>query len=215
MTDVTKIYAGVPPTPVLHGVTLSVDGGEMVAIAGPSGSGKSTLLNIIGLLDEPSSGSLVLAGQPTTGLRERDRVRLRAAWIGFIFQAFHLVPYLDVVQNVMLPLVHRNTPRRQRREMAVSALDAVGLSHRLTARPNTLSGGEQQRVAIARAVVHEPALLLCDEPTGNLDAANTAAMLDLLRGMVSPERAVLVVTHESEVEARADRVLRVSDGHVH
>ncbi|MEU5780234.1 ABC transporter ATP-binding protein [Micromonospora lupini] len=213
LTGVTKRYPGPPETSVLRGVDLRVCSGEMVAIAGPSGSGKSTLLNILGLLDEPTTGTLRISGRPTAELRERDRVRLRATEIGFVFQSFHLVPYLDAVQNVMLPLVHQGHPRRGRRALAIRALETVGLGHRLHARPATLSGGEQQRVALARAVAHNPPLLLCDEPTGNLDAVNTTAVLELLRGLVAGERAVVVVTHEAEVEARADRVVRVVDGH--
>ncbi|MFD6567038.1 ABC transporter ATP-binding protein [Micromonospora profundi] len=212
LINVTKRYPGPPEVTVLRGVDLRVCRGEMVAIAGPSGSGKSTLLNILGLLDEPTSGTLRIGGRPTAGLRERDRVRLRATEIGFVFQSFHLVPYLDAVQNVMLPLVHQGSPRRDRRALAIRALETVGLGHRLNARPATLSGGEQQRVALARAIAHNPPLLLCDEPTGNLDAVNTAAVLELLRGLVEAERAVVVVTHEAEVEARADRVVRVVDG---
>ncbi|MGC5032920.1 ABC transporter ATP-binding protein [Micromonospora sp. DT229] len=212
LVGLTKRYSGPPEVDVLKGVSIQISGGEMVAIAGPSGSGKSTLLNILGLLDEPTHGLLKIKGRSAIGLSERDRVRLRATEIGFIFQSFHLVPYLDTVQNVMLPLVHQGR-RGDRRARAVGALQRVGLGHRLEARPTTLSGGEQQRVAIARALVHDPPLILCDEPTGNLDAANTSAVLDLLRNLVAADRAVVIVTHEAEVEARADRVIRVMDGH--
>jgi putative ABC transport system ATP-binding protein len=212
LVGLTKRYPGPPEVEVLKGISIRISGGEMVAIAGPSGSGKSTLLNILGLLDEPTDGLLRIRGKPAVGLSERDRVRLRATEIGFVFQSFHLVPYLDAVQNVMLPLVHQGR-RGDRRALAVEALARVGLGHRLDARPTTLSGGEQQRVAIARALVHDPPLILCDEPTGNLDGANTSAVLDLLRNLVAADRAVVIVTHEAEVEARADRVIRVVDGH--
>lgn len=212
LVGLTKRYHGPPEVEVLKGISIQISGGEMVAIAGPSGSGKSTLLNILGLLDEPTGGLLRIKGRPAVGLSERDRVRLRATEIGFIFQSFHLVPYLDAVQNVMLPLVHQGR-RGDRRALAVRALQQVGLGHRLDARPTTLSGGEQQRVAIARALVHDPPLILCDEPTGNLDGVNTSAVLDLLRNLVAVDRAVVIVTHEAEVEARADRVIRVLDGH--
>jgi putative ABC transport system ATP-binding protein len=213
LADVVKSFPGPPEVSVLKGVSLRINGGEMVAVTGSSGSGKSTLLNIMGLLDEPTGGDRWLDGTSTARLPERDRARIRASRIGFVFQSFHLVSYLDAVRNVMLPLVHQGWPRRQRRDLAVRALERVGLGHRLDATPVTLSGGEQQRVAIARALVHEPALLLCDEPTGNLDAENTAAVLELLRGLVAPERAVVVVTHEAEVVAQTDRVIQVRGGY--
>ncbi|MFV2018954.1 ABC transporter ATP-binding protein [Micromonospora sp. LOL_023] len=212
LAGVSKRYPGPPAVDALRDVTLSVHPGEMVAISGPSGSGKSTLLNILGLLDTPTSGTHLLAGRPTNGLRERELTRLRASSIGFVFQSFHLVPYLDSVRNVALPLIHQGRPRRARRDLAVAALASVGLGHRLYARPTTMSGGEQQRVAIARAIVHEPALLLCDEPTGNLDSTNTDTVLRLLRGLVVADRAVVVVTHDARVEQSADRVIRVVDG---
>jgi putative ABC transport system ATP-binding protein len=214
LVDVTRRFPGPPEVTALRGVSMRVQAGEMVAVVGPSGSGKSTLLNILGLLDEPTDGVRLLGGVPTDDRRERARTVQRSRSIGFVFQAFHLVSYLDCVQNVMLPLVHQGRPRRSRRELAVRALETVGLGHRLHARPATLSGGEQQRVAVARAVVHEPTLLLCDEPTGNLDRENTAAVLDLLRSLIVKDRAVVVVTHEREVEARADRVVRIEDGRV-
>ncbi|MBB5869971.1 putative ABC transport system ATP-binding protein [Allocatelliglobosispora scoriae] len=215
LASVTRTYPGPPAVTALRDANLTIHGGEMVAIVGPSGSGKSTLLNILGLLDEPTSGVRMLAGVDTSVLSDRDRTALRATRLGFVFQSFHLVPYLDCVANVTLPLTHQGFPRQLRRDLAVTALTTVGLGHRLSARPATLSGGEQQRVAIARAIVHEPALLLCDEPTGNLDSENTEAILDLLRRMVTGSRAVVVVTHESYVRDRADRAVEVVDGHVY
>jgi putative ABC transport system ATP-binding protein len=214
LTGVTKRYPGPPPVTALHGVDLTIHGGEMVAVVGPSGSGKSTLLNIMGLLDEPTDGVREVAAIDTAGRGERALTALRATRLGFVFQAFHLVAHLDAVRNVALPLVHQGWPARDRRPRAVAALERVGMGHRLAARPATLSGGEKQRVAIARAVVHEPAVLLCDEPTGNLDRANTVAVLDLLRHLVTAERAVVVVTHDAEVRDRADRVVTVEDGRV-
>ncbi|MFV2099310.1 ABC transporter ATP-binding protein [Micromonospora sp. LOL_014] len=212
LVEVSKRYPGPPAVDALRNVTLRIHPGELVAVGGPSGSGKSTLLNILGLLDTPTSGTHLLGGKATNGLRERDLTRLRASSIGFVFQSFHLVPYLNSVQNVTLPLVHQGRPRRERRDLAMAALASVGLAHRLHAKPTTLSGGEQQRVAIARAVVHQPVLLLCDEPTGNLDSSNTDTVMRLLRDLVGTDRAVVVVTHEARVEADADRVIRVVDG---
>ncbi|MFV2109039.1 ABC transporter ATP-binding protein [Micromonospora sp. LOL_015] len=191
---------------------LAVYGGEMVAIVGSSGSGKSTVLNIMGLLDEPTSGQVRLAGVETVGLADRERSHLRAIRIGFVFQAFHLVPQLDCLQNVMLPLVHLGVVPRLRRELAEAVLERVGLAHRLSAHPTTLSGGEQQRVAVARALVHEPPILLCDEPTGNLDRANSQVVLELLRGLIAPTRVVVVVTHEDRVRRYAHRAVEVIDG---
>ncbi|WP_426510175.1 ABC transporter ATP-binding protein [Dactylosporangium sp. McL0621] len=211
---VARTFAGPPPVTALREANLHVHGGELVAIVGPSGSGKSTLLNLLGLLDTPTAGELRLAGRAVHGLPERTRTALRARRIGFVFQAFHLVAHLDCVQNVMLPMVHSGQSRTGRRARAVAALESVGLGHRTAARPATLSGGERQRVAIARAMVHEPVLLLCDEPTGNLDQNATLAILALLRETVGPQRAVVVVTHEQAVREVADRTLEVRDGRV-
>ena len=212
VTDVGRVYPGPPEVHALRRANLTVSGGEMVAIVGPSGSGKSTLLNILGLLDGPTSGRLRLSGTDVADLTDAQRTALRATRIGFVVQAFHLVAHLDTVRNVMLPLVHQGVPARRRRELAERALRRVGLGHRLAARPPTLSGGEKQRVAVARAIVHSPQLILCDEPTGNLDHANTVAILDQLRELVDAETAVIVVTHEEEVRRAADRAVEVSDG---
>ncbi|GAA1415460.1 ABC transporter ATP-binding protein [Catellatospora coxensis] len=208
----SRVFAGPPEVHALRDASLSVKGGEMVAVVGASGSGKSTLLNILGLLDKPTSGVLRLGGRDVTTLTERERTRARARAIGFVFQAFHLVPHLDCVRNVMLPLVHQGVPRDVRGHRAEAALGRVGLAHRLTARPGTLSGGEQQRVAVARAIVHDPTLLLCDEPTGNLDSENTATVLELLRELATPGRAVVVITHDQQVRDAADRWVEVRDG---
>ncbi|MEU8763089.1 ABC transporter ATP-binding protein [Streptomyces sp. NPDC048659] len=214
MEGVSKTYPAARPVTALVDATLEIRTGEMVAVTGPSGSGKSTLLNILGLLDTATGGRYAMDGVDVRTLGERERTRLRATRLGFVFQSFHLVPYLSCLRNVQLPLVHTRHPRAERRELAERALGAVGLRHRLTARPTTLSGGERQRVALARAVVHQPSVLLCDEPTGNLDSANTAQVMDLLRALVTPERTVVVVTHERDVAERADRELRVVDGRV-
>ncbi|MGW2622982.1 ABC transporter ATP-binding protein [Micromonospora taraxaci] len=196
----------------LRDANLDLNGGELVAVVGASGSGKSTLLNIMGLLDTPTTGLVRFNGVDTADLRERERDGLRSRGSGFVFQAFHLVRHLDVVHNVMLPLVHQHAARATRRERAEAALTRVGLAHRQHASPRTLSGGEQQRVAIARALVHDPPVLLCDEPTGNLDSENTDAILELLRGLVSVTRAVVIVTHDQQVQDCADRRVEVRDG---
>jgi putative ABC transport system ATP-binding protein len=215
MEDVRKTYAGPPEVVALRGVSLRVPAATMVAIMGPSGSGKSTLLNVLGLLDTPSSGSYRLGGIDVASLSEQLRTGLRAHALGFVFQSSHMIPYLDCVRNVMVPLLHRRFPRRQRRAAAEEALRAVGLGHRLTARTTTLSGGERQRVAIARAVVGEPSVILCDEPTGNLDSENSAVVLDVLSGLVNQRRAVVVVTHDEAVGERCHSVVRIVDGDVH
>jgi putative ABC transport system ATP-binding protein len=223
LVRVTKRYPGRIDAPALRGATFQLFAGELVAVTGPSGSGKSTLLNLLGLLDEPSSGRCRVAGRDAAGLGERARARLRAVHIGFVFQAFHLVSHLDVVQNVALPLVYQGHPRRRRSAAATRALAAVGLAHRGSARPAELSGGEQQRVALARAVVHQPSIVLCDEPTGNLDRANSIVVIDQLRALTVPRgadepgrpaRGVVVVTHDDAVAGYADRVVRMEDGRV-
>ncbi|MDX6258606.1 MAG: putative transport system ATP-binding protein [Kribbellaceae bacterium] len=198
----------------LRDVSLRLVPGRSYAVTGSSGSGKSTLLNVLGLLETPSHGQYRLAGRDTSRLAESERTRLRSQVLGFVFQSFHLVPYLSSVENVALPLSYHPTTRHGRLLAAREALGLVGLSHRLDARSATLSGGERQRVAIARAVVHQPAVLLCDEPSGNLDADNTRRVLDLLLGMVRPDRALIVVTHEDDVAARMDQVLRLENGRV-
>lgn len=212
LREVGRTFAGPPEVTALKDATFGVDAGEIVAIVGPSGSGKSTLLNVLGLLDTPTTGTYHLAGVDTGSLKERQRTALRASTLGFVFQAAHVIAHLDCLANVVMPLEHLGVPRRDREAMAEKALLAVGLGHRLRARPNTLSGGERQRVAIARAIVHEPKVLLCDEPTGNLDSENTASVLELLESLVSGDRAVVIVTHESDVADRANRTVKVVDG---
>ncbi|MFC7589515.1 ABC transporter ATP-binding protein [Nonomuraea antimicrobica] len=191
---------------------LRVDPGDYLAIVGPSGSGKSTLLNVLGLLDRPTSGSYRLDGVETTTLRDGARTRLRGTRIGFVFQSFHLLSHRTVVENVMLAEVYGPHPRGGRRARAEQALRQVGLEHRIGFVPDRLSGGERQRVAIARALMARPALLLCDEPTGNLDSRNTGAVLDLFDGLRADGLTILVITHEDEVSARAKRRVRITDG---
>ena len=199
--------------PVLSEVTLSVERGAIHAIIGPSGSGKSTLLNILGLLDQPSAGHYLLDGVDVARLSDKERTAVRAHSLGFVFQAHHLLPQLSVADNVALPLAHVRLPRRQRLHRVGAALDSVGMSEFLQAMPATLSGGERQRVAIARALVHEPQLILCDEPTGNLDSANSARVLELLQGLVEQAgRTIVVVTHDDAVARGATRTTVIRDG---
>jgi putative ABC transport system ATP-binding protein len=198
----------------LAGIDLRVDAGEYVSIVGASGSGKSTLLNIVGLLDRPTAGRYALDGDDTDALGERQRASRRGRSLGFVFQAFHLLPYRSVRENVALALLYAGVPRTERGERAEAALERVGLGHRLDVSPVTLSGGERQRVAIARAVVTGPDLLLCDEPTGNLDSATTGAVLDLLDELHRDGLTILVITHDDLVSRRAQRLVHLRDGRV-
>lgn len=202
-----------PDVKALVAVDLQVELGESVAIVGPSGSGKSTLLNVLGLLETPTSGDYQLLGQPVRAMSERRRTIVRGRRLGLIFQAFHLIPYLSVLENVMLPLRNGNAMKMERR--AIELLGELGMSHRLNARPPTLSGGERQRTAIARALVIDPALLLCDEPTGSLDSVTGARVIDLLQTVGrAPDRALVIVTHDMDLATRMDRVLTLRDGHL-
>lgn len=215
LTGVERVFAGNVPIRALAGVDLTVGAGEYVALAGPSGSGKTTLLNIIGLLDRPSAGQVVLEGTDMTGAAERERSRLRAARIGFVFQAFHLVAHLTAEENVRLGMTYGIVPRRERSRRARMMLEQVGLGGREESLPGQLSAGQQQRTAVARALVSGCRLLLCDEPTGNLDGTSTAVVLDLLdRLREGQEMTVVTATHDPLVSARADRVVRVADGRV-
>ncbi|MEG3634226.1 ABC transporter ATP-binding protein [Micromonospora palythoicola] len=212
--DVSRTYEldGVS-VPALRGVSLTVGAGDYVALIGPSGSGKSTLMHLLGGLDRPSGGRLVIGGREVGSLSAPELARLRNETIGFVFQAFHLLPRTSAVDNVALPLVYRGVGARQRRERAAAMLGRVGLGHRLHHRPNQLSGGEQQRVAIARALVTDPTVLLADEPTGNLDSATGAAVLELLERLnVESGVALVMVTHDAEVAARAGRRIAMRDG---
>ena len=197
----------------LRGVSLGIAEGEYVAVTGPSGSGKSTLMHLLGALDRPTTGRLLIGGKDTTTLDDAGLARVRGAEIGFVFQAFQLLARTTARDNVALPLVYRGVGKSERRRRAVAALEAVGLGHRLTHRPTQLSGGEQQRVAIARALVGEPRLVLADEPTGNLDSVNGREVLNVLERL-NRERgvAVVLVTHDAEVAARATRLIRMRDG---
>ncbi|KRB77401.1 ABC transporter [Nocardioides sp. Root190] len=198
----------------LRGVDIRIDEGEYVAVIGPSGSGKSTLMNLLGCLDLPSEGRYVLAGEDTSRLDEAALAAIRNRRIGFVFQQFHLLPSMTAWRNVELPLIYAGVPRAERKERAVSALTRVGLGDRIDHRPGELSGGQQQRVAVARALVTEPALLLADEPTGNLDSRSTRDVLGLFDELHTSGRTIVLITHEPEVAARAQRNLVFDDGRI-
>jgi putative ABC transport system ATP-binding protein len=196
----------------LRGVTLAVEPGEYVAIAGPSGSGKSTLLQLLGGIDAPTSGHVEIEGTRLDALGDRALTRLRLLRLGFIFQRFHLLPVLTALENVELPMAEAGTPRGERRERARALLDYVGLLERASHRPVELSGGEMQRVAIARALANRPALVLADEPTGELDAATGAGILALFRRLSADGTTLVVVTHDERLAAEAGRVVHMLDG---
>jgi putative ABC transport system ATP-binding protein len=205
-------YPGPPAVPALRPFDLIVAAGEHLSIVGPSGSGKSTLLNVLGLLDRPTCGTYRLDGIDTATLADGQRASLRARRIGFVFQSFHLLMHRTAEENVALGLLYTGEPTRKRHRRAAAALDRVGLGHLREALPSRLSGGERQRTAIARALVGRPAILLCDEPTGNLDSAAAASVLDLIAGLWDDGMTVLVITHDREVAARGRRTVSIHDG---
>jgi len=197
----------------LRGVSVRIEPGDYVAVVGPSGSGKSTLMHLLGALDRPTSGTLRVGGRDVAELDRDELARVRNETIGFVFQAFQLLPRTSAVDNVAMPLVYRGVRRSERRRRAIAALDAVGMGHRLDHTPNQLSGGEQQRVAIARALVGDPQVILADEPTGNLDSVRGAEVMDLLESLNRDRGvALVVVTHDLDLAARARRQLRMRDG---
>ncbi|MGH7772326.1 MAG: ABC transporter ATP-binding protein [Candidatus Binatia bacterium] len=212
LKDVAKHYnKGSEIVKAIDGINLEVPEKGMVAIVGPSGSGKSTLLHMIGAMDRPTRGEVIVAGKVLNGVSERDLTRFRCETVGFVFQTFNLIPNLTALENVMLPMEFNRVPKGERIRRAKSLLDRVGLGHRLTHRPNELSGGEMQRVAIARALANDPPLVLADEPTGNLDSNSGQVIYQLLKE-ISKERTVLVVTHAEQLAQMADKVLHIRDG---
>jgi len=215
LIDISRTFlVGDEPVHALVNITEEIRQGEHVAIMGPSGSGKSTLLNIIGCLDQPSTGSYHLNDQEVAELDEAALTMVRRHQIGFVFQFFHLVHRLSAAENVELPMIFAGQPRAERRRRVASALEAVGLTHRADHLPDQLSGGERQRVALARATVMEPEILLADEPTGNLDSASGKVILDLLDRMNDEGLTLIVVTHDPKVAHRADRILVLVDGRI-
>jgi putative ABC transport system ATP-binding protein len=215
LESVSKIfYTEEVETHALSGIHLDITKGEYVSIAGPSGCGKSTLLSIVGLLDTPTEGKYTLNGTPVEDLKLGDRSRIRNREVGFIFQSFNLIGDLNVFENVELPLTYRGMPSSERKERVQKALERVGMSHRVKHYPSQLSGGQQQRVAVARALVGEPAVLLADEPTGNLDSKNGEAVMDLLRELHRAGATIVMVTHDPRFARYASRTINLFDGRI-
>src|SRR5690349_12865929 len=215
LEGVTKVFVtDEVETHALSGIEMDIKKGEYVSISGPSGCGKSTLLAILGLLDTPTDGTYTLNGKPVSGLKLSERARIRNREIGFIFQAFNLIGDLTVYENVELPLTYRGMPSAERKKRVQEALDKVGMSHRMKHYPSQLSGGQQQRVAVARALAGSPAILLADEPTGNLDSRNGEAVMDLMRELHREGATICMVTHDPRYARYADRTIPLFDGRI-
>ena len=211
---VSRVYGEEVEVYALREVSLQIMPGDFMSIVGPSGSGKSTMLGLLGVLDLPTSGTIRIAGQDVSKLQDATRSRLRGDSIGFVFQQFHLIPHLTALGNVETALLYRDLRPKQRRERALAALEELGLGPRAEHRPVQMSGGEQQRVALARAIVTDPLMILADEPTGALDSANAAHVLEIFKGLESPERAVVMVTHDPTVASTAHRKVSMRDGEI-
>jgi putative ABC transport system ATP-binding protein len=213
--DIWKIYKlGKEEVQALRGISLQIRKNEFVAIMGPSGSGKSTLLNILGCLDTPTSGQYFLNGKEVSQLTDEELALIRNKEIGFVFQVFNLLPNVDAYHNVELPLIYNGTPKKERRERVISALQMVELAHRMKHKPSELSGGERQRVAIARALVNNPSIILADEPTGNLDSRAGAEILNLFEKLHSLGNTIVIVTHDPNIAERAKRIIYLKDGEI-
>ncbi|MEK9884236.1 MAG: ABC transporter ATP-binding protein [Acidimicrobiaceae bacterium] len=214
MRNVVKEYPGFPPVRALDDVSVRIDHGELIAVVGPSGSGKSTLLNVMGTLDRPTSGVVSIDGNDTATLSDKQVAGVRARRIGFVFQQFFLLDGMSAIDNVANGLIYQGVGLNERRERSAETLKRVGLGHRLTHPPSHMSGGERQRVAVARALVHEPAFVLADEPTGNLDSKSTGAVMDLIAGLHEEGTTIAVITHDTKIAASLPRQVTVLDGRI-
>lgn len=215
IVDMCKIYnPGENEVRALNHVNVTINEGEFVAIIGQSGSGKSTLMNMLGCLDVPTSGTYLLNGQDVSGLSDNELSDIRNREIGFIFQGFNLIQNLTALENVELPLIYRKVSKGKRINLAEAALEKVGLANRMDHKPAEMSGGQQQRVAIARAIAQAPPIILADEPTGNLDSVSTKEIMQIMRELHSEGRTIILITHDNEIAAQADRVIKIKDGYI-